>query len=279
MRLPYQKFLLYLLITRHTDMEVMNILNSFGLPKIGTLYLETLRESEIYQEASPELQKFLLSKNDSLIKLNRPDVSKKWVSEFGLLDAHIGANEYVNAYNIFSNRSTRDYANLYLLCSDMEHDRLCNQFEDRFGNSVTAEGIRVYREYFFDTGDMTEMDWQSYLSKFPPKLRLLYECAPNRHSRYIQWKLGDSVDITPADIATQLNIDFYFLSRESHIERKEGWEEVAPKFANVSLGAGDRVSRSKKSTEDEYNRDMIELVESQEEFSDFDSLYHGEDDE
>lgn len=279
MRLPYQKFIKYLLITRHSDQEIINLLESFGLPKMGNLYLAQLREQDIFQNASPDMQKFLLSKDATLTKLNRADLKDKWVNEFGLLAAHKNEEEYISAYNIFGNRKYRDYVNLYLLCNDIDHDKLCQQYENRFHIKILPQDLKVYKEYFFDVSEMTDRDWQSFLIGLPPKLRLLYECAPNRQSRYIQWKLGDTVDITPTDIATQLNIDFYFLTCESHLERKEGWEEVAPKFANVSLGAGDRAMKSKKSADEDYQRDMIDLLEVQEDFCDFDNLYQDEEDE
>ena len=281
MKLPYEKFLIYLLVTKHTEREIIDLLRSFGLPHIGNIYLRKLRDDIVATSGqSSKLYDFLMEDNNVISKQHRSDLRQEWADKYDVKEFHNSEEDCMIAYQIFSNKKQRDYINLYCLCDDIRNEVIASQFSNRFDIQLTPEQVDMYKKYFFCTDDMSAMDWQKYVVSFPPRLRILYEAAPLKKSKYIQWKLGDNVDINPYYIANQLSHDFFFLSRDAHSDKKAGWEDQAVKFAEVALKASDRVAKSGQSNAKNQTLDMIKMVETQPEgFASFEDMLEDEDDD
>lgn len=279
MRIPCEKFVRYLLLTKHSDKEVIDTLTSFSMPRVGTIYLIKLRE-EIEERSDDELLTFLTDRNDAVLsKMHRSDIDPKWISPFHMEEIHSGSENYSNAFKIFSDSKRREYINIYIMCDDLTNEELAEIYERKFGDNVSEEDLSVYKEYFFDINIMNAVDWQKYIIQFPPRLRVLYEAAPLKRSKYIQWKMGDHVNVDPYYIFNELSRDFFFLARDAHLDKKGGWQDDAVKFANVALGAGDRAARSTKSTGKNHQLEMVKLLEEPEDIPSFDDLCIEDDEE
>jgi hypothetical protein len=273
MKQPHHKFLLYLVATKHTDQEIRDLCSQIELEDVSTIYLNKLR-SDLMAMGIDDLSDYLKLQDKSIAKLHRQDFL--WAEELGLLDFHELTPDFDAAHGVFRDSRKRKYINLYSLCIDIKSERIVDMFDRRFSLELSNDQLFMYLDYFFDTDGMTSRDWNAYLSPMSPHDRKLFRAAPNRRTRYIQWRLGDSVDINPDDVAEELMSDFFFLHRDAMDAQRDGWEEVCVKFAGVSLNASDRVSRNKSNGMSAGKQLLMLFTEKEEAIASFDELDQGD---
>jgi hypothetical protein len=273
MRVPHEKYLLYLLITKHTDKEIIGMTESYRLPQIGNEYIYNLRK--FLRGEDKNLDTFLDSKDDSvLIKSRRLDLDYKWLSIFDLVEAHDGSFGFDQALSVFSDRRKRNTLNIYLLCTDLMHDRIAELYENKFNELIPEECMDMYKKYFFNFEILNDADWQQYIGQLESKIRLLYESAPLRKSKYVQWKMGDEVHLDPSDVSSLLMTDFFFLAQDAHLAKADDWEDKTVKFAGLALNASDRALKNKRVTGKNMQMDLVTLLEQEEEIPAFEELEH-----
>jgi hypothetical protein len=279
MRLPYHLFLKYLLLTKHSDQEVRDLLRQTSDRDVGTAYLNSIRQNELMKNSDPDLRAFLTDPNDSvLIKLHRHDLRPEWVESIGLAEFHLATTEFQEAYTCFSDHRKRNYIGIYSLCIDISTEKLLDLFRRRFGETLSAEALLVFVKYFADFESMSPMDWERFLQSMPPRQRMMYASAPGKKIPYIQWKMGDPIDLSPDEVNHALMSDFYFLARDEYIEdmRMDGWADRSTKFAGIALSAGDRVKNSDAPTKTTKQLIML-FKETEGEIATYEDINTGDD--
>lgn len=262
MRLPYEKFLLYLVITKHTDNEIINLANSYLLPKLGNVYISQLKKYLLGEFV--DLDAFLTEQSDPILyKFRRDGIKERWLVKFDLLEAHTGDSDFDKAYSIFSNQKKREMLNIYCLCPDLPQDQIAELFEEKFGESIPDEAINIYKKYFFDIEILSQKDWLDYIKKLDSKTRVLYEAAPTRKSKYVRWKMGDEVHLDPADVSSVIMTDFFFLSQDAHMSKENDWVDRSVKLAGMALSASDRAAKNKKVINKNMKSDLLMLLEEE----------------
>lgn len=275
MRLPYEKYLLYLVLTKHSDQEIINFLQKAGLPKVGNNYMKALRV--LLAEDDVELAKFLKSDDGPiLVKFRRTDIEDSWLEKFDLEDAHTGSNGFNETFEVFNDKRKRNTLNIYCLCPDLLPERISEIYQEKFGDEIPIDCMDTYKKYFFDINILNETEWQHYIGRFDPKTRMLYESAPTRRSKYVRWKMGEEIYLDPSDVSNLLMTDFFFLAQDAHLSQSDDWHERATKFASVALNASDRALKNKKVTGKNMKMDLVTLFEEEEKIPEFEELDESE---
>jgi hypothetical protein len=279
MRLPYHLFLKYLLLTKHSDQEVRDLLRQVIDEDVGTAYLNRIRQDELLKSNDSELRAFLTAPQDSVVvKLHRSDLKPMWAEAMDVSECHESSTDFQVAYKCFSDHRKRNYLSVYSLCIDISAEKLIELFTKRFGEPITEEQLFVFVKYFADFESMTALDWEKFVSKLTPRQRALYVSAPGRRIPYIQWKMGDSIDLDPDKVNHALMSDFYFLARDEYSSdfKRDGWADRSAKFAGIALSAGDRVKKTDRPRS--TTKQLIMLFREQEgEIASYESVNTGDD--
>jgi hypothetical protein len=273
MRFPYHKWIEYLLLTKHSDNEVQVICRDIGLAYPGVVYLNEVRQAFIDGASSP-FQKYLKADDVVITKMHRKDIKKAWLD--GLTDLHNLLEDVEVALTCFMDPRKRKHLDIYSMCADVDLEKLVESFNIKFDMDIDDSIIQEYMTYFFDVESMNEADWKRFIKTLDAKDRRDYELAPGRKSPYIQWRLGDSVHISPDDVAREVMCDFTMLYKDEVIHKNDGWEEKICKFADMSLKASDRVSKNETTGAGRTKQLLMLFTEKEEPLASYDELNQGD---
>lgn len=138
------------------------------------------------------------------------------------------------AYNIYLNSYRKSWVESYLLCASVEET--AKAFE------MSIDIVRTYAEYFFDPSvfedKLAKLEYVGQLQDGEERTRKHWAITLGKE--YIDWRLGNVLQISSEEVTKKLLSDAYVMSRKSIIgdgstpkDRAEAfrWAQLAAKLA------------------------------------------------
>lgn len=258
MSLPHHVFLEFLSSRYPDEAQAVAVLNALELPPFYKKSFHKIRE-RVTEDAPPRVKAFL--NGGSLINLKplwkwakAQRFAHCWAHEPIFSRRKIGGRDvFEDAWAFLAETSVRNVIDC-LLIRKTEHPEINDVLQVRFGKTISAETLDVYKKHFFNLRWTTKDEWLHYLRSCSTTRRemLLLAMRTEDESR-LRHRLGAPPRFEYSEILSDVMATAYFKFKD-HSSEQAGVR--AKTWADIMMKAGDRREKFKSQDTVNLKRDL-----------------------
>lgn len=275
MKLPYNKYLQWLIITGKQDQDVVDELDNLGIvvPSNAVLaaYREKVASLPIPNACFKRLQKKVVTDYDSVIfdKLGFKDLYSR---KMGVGVTAFDQSPWTVVTNILSDPSLRIAVECATIAGISTSD-LVGMVQAGYKTVLTEEGITLFLDLYFDTTGLGKKEWRDFLSLAAAYNSLVYDkyfAALTKTKDQVMFLIGLPTKAAYADFLKNVLATASFKFKEYADTNTPDHDEYARKWAKIGFDAGARFDKYSSGditdfarsiqTEFEYEEDVVDTL-------------------
>lgn len=265
-KLPYERFVTYLLLARNKYASIRKYLSSYKIAELDGRFLRTF-EHKFKKLANPEELGYIDStplsakaeSTDKAININNfiPDDMARIALELGIEDNPFDQSM---VRLIFENILLRRTVEVYLT-TRMDIDEICGLVNERFRLKLVPADIKSYQYWIYNLNDMAPDDIEGYFEGLPSEEQDYKRMAYSDKEDYIRWKMQNDCNIDKDAAVRNMMADAFFNFKETI--NAEGISHQAAKiWSDIFFKALDYINKSQQggTTDDIFAEVKFHLV-------------------
>lgn len=212
-KLPYEKFIKYLILARNPYTNIVAYVKAYKFGKINGHALRKLegqfvRASDIdelsYLESTRVLKAPKQGKGKPIgINLIIPNELSKMATTLGLLNSPFkNASVKFIVENIMLRRALEVY-----LTTKMDMGEICKLINNRFRIELKDADIEYYEDWMYNLENMAPDNIYKYFASLDTDEQDYKYMAFMKKEDYVKWKMGDDCDIDPKAETMKMMVD------------------------------------------------------------------------
>lgn len=265
-KLPYERFVLYLLLARNKYSGIKKYLSSYKISNIDGRFLRVF-EKQFKKVATPDEFGYieitpLGTKQEAVngtmrINFIIPNEMQRIAAEMGVKGNPF---DYSMVRLIFENILLRRTVEVYLT-TRMRLEEICELVNHRFRLKLVVADIELYKYWIYNLDDMLPDEIESYFEDLSSEEQDYKRMAYSDKEDYIRWKMQNDCNIDKEMAVRNIMTDAFFNFKETI--NAEGISHQAAKiWSDIFFKALDYIEKSERggTTDDVFAEIKFNIV-------------------